>query len=366
MAENDAGTEKTERATPKRRDDVRKEGQVCTSKEFSQAVILLAGIFFLNLYMPFLMSDMRNLLVEVLSNASDVEISFDTMPVCSVWFIFRFFRLIFLPVIFFAVVAYFVTFAQVGPLIKEFKIDLKKLNPLKGMKSLFSSRTAVRMVVDIVKLIVISFVFYRAVTLFLPEMFNLADMELDQIMAFTGHLIFWLLVRIFFLMLIVSFFDYAFQKWRYEEDIKMTKQEVKDEMKNREGDPQIKARIRAIQMQLARQRMFAKIPQADVVITNPVHYAIAVQYDIEAMSAPKVVAKGARKIAQKIKDIAMEHNIPIVENKPLAQALYKSVEVDQEVPAKLYQSVAEVLAYVYQLNRRKMEEVNRKFEPAMH
>lgn len=362
MAENEAGSDKTEVATPKKREDSRKEGQVCVSQELTKTVILLVGVFFLSMYAPGLTRNLEYALRVILTNAASIEISFDTIPAYSVWLMITIFKSILPAMLTLAVVAYLITFAQVGPLIKPLKVDIKKLNPISKLKQLGSSKTLVKFVVDFVKLIIISVLVWKTIKKGIPDLMSLADMELRQIMLFTGQFIYWLLIKIFFFIFIVSIFDYAYQKWKYEEDLKMTKQEVQDEIKSREGDPKVKAKIRQIQMQMARQRMFQAIPEADVVITNPIHYAIAIKYDMQSMAAPKVVAKGARNIAQKIKDIARENNVPIVENKPLARALYKSVEIDGDVPEKLYQAVAEILAYVYQLNKQKMSDINKQFE----
>ncbi|MDH4206152.1 MAG: EscU/YscU/HrcU family type III secretion system export apparatus switch protein, partial [Desulfobacteraceae bacterium] len=177
----------------------------------------------------------------------------------------------------------------------------------------------------------------------------LGDMELNSIFVYILKIFFKIFIRCSLAMIILVIIDYAFQRWEFENRIKMTKQEVKDDFKKSEGDPLIKSRIKSIQMEMARKRMMQNVPEADVVITNPTHLAVALKYDSSVMNAPKVIAKGSRKIAEKIKDVASEHGIPILENKELARNLYSLVEVGQEIPPALYQTVAELLAYIYRL-----------------
>jgi flagellar biosynthetic protein FlhB len=173
-----------------------------------------------------------------------------------------------------------------------------------------------------------------------------------MILSFVAEVAFWIFLKSALIIALLAAADYAFQRWQFTEKMKMTKQEIKDEAKQTEGDPHVKGRIRAIQMEMARKRMMAEVPEAEVVITNPTRLAIALKYDNMSMAAPMVVAKGAGFIAQRIREIAAAHNIPLVENKPLAQALYKAVDLNQTIPQNLFQSVAEVLAYVYSLKRR--------------
>lgn len=365
MAESQSGGDKTESATPKRRADARKEGNVAKSQELTQSVMMLCASVFLAKYAPYLMKTLAGITRTILANCAKINISYDNLQSYGAWLIVSFFRIVAPFMAFIFVIAFLVTYCQVGNLVKEFKFDMKRLNPFKGLKGVFSVKTVVKFVVDIIKLLIIGVFVVKATKTFLPEILNLTDVTVAQIVSFIGRMIYWMFLRVFFYMFLIALLDFAFQRWKYEEDLKMTKQEVKDEMKSREGDPQVKAKIRQIQMQMARQRMFSEIPEADVVITNPIHYAIAVKYDMQAMGAPRVVAKGARMIAQRIKEIARENNVPIVENKPLARALYKSVDLGEEVPGKLYQAVAEVLAYVYQLNQQKMDKVNQQFSGAV-
>jgi flagellar biosynthetic protein FlhB len=203
------------------------------------------------------------------------------------------------------------------------------------------------------KLFIIGYISYTEVMKALPGILPLMDQEPVLILAFMGRIAFWIFLKSALIIAMLAALDYAFQRWQFMEKMKMTKQEIKDEAKQTEGDPHIKGRIRAIQMQMARQRMMAEVPKADVVITNPTRLAIALRYDPLAMAAPMVLAKGAGVIAQKIREIAKEHAIPLVEDKPLAQALYKSVGLNEPIPENLFQTVAEVLAYVYNVKRNR-------------
>jgi flagellar biosynthetic protein FlhB len=187
----------------------------------------------------------------------------------------------------------------------------------------------------------------------LPDFMPLMDQEVYQILAFMANTAFWIFLKCALVIAILAIIDYLFQRWQFMKKMKMTKQEIKEEAKQTEGDPHVKGRIRSIQMQMARRRMMEEIPSADVVITNPTRLAIALRYDNHSMDAPLVVAKGAGLIAQRIREIATEHRVPIVEDKPLARALFKTAAIDHQIPDNLYQSVAEVLAYVYGMRKKK-------------
>ena len=361
MPESESGGDKTETATGKRRDDARKEGQICISRDMSQAVLLLIGLVMMRFWLPYMMDQMRVVLITVFENCAKVELSSENIGAHVAWCMLMIAWIALPFMIALAVIAYLVTLAQVGPLVREMKFDLNRLNPLTAAKRMFSSQIWVKLAMDLVKLAIICVIVRNAYVRFFPEAMSLMGTDVQSIVIFLGEASYWIALRVFFYMFLLSLADFAYQKWKYEEDLKMTKQEVKEEMKSQEGDPEIKQKIRSVQLQMARKRMFAAVPKADVVITNPIHYAVAVQYDLENMAAPTVTAKGARKIAQKIKELAREHNVPIVENRPLAQALFKDVEIGQAVPEKLFKAVADVLAFVYKLNKAKMASVARQF-----
>jgi len=238
--------------------------------------------------------------------------------------------------------------------------NFNRLSPKMGFERFFSVRSLVQLVFSLAKLVIIGKIAYDMIMKVMPEIMTLQDAEVGQIAAFCGKFTVDVLVRLIMFLFVIALFDYAYQRWDFEKNLRMSKEDVKDEMKRHEGNPQVKSRIRTIQMQIGRQRMMKSVPTADVVITNPTHYAVAVKYDIENMPAPQVVAKGARLIAEQIKRIAYENNVPVVENKPLARGLFKSCEVGDSIPAQLYQAVAEILAYVYQLNRNKFTDISKR------
>jgi flagellar biosynthetic protein FlhB len=227
------------------------------------------------------------------------------------------------------------------------KLKPEKLNPKNGLKKIFSKNGLVELIKSLVVVSVISIITYRVIVSHLSLYPRLVLMEQGKILYWIASISFEVLIRIAVLMLIVALFDFCFQKYRFKDQMKMSKKEVKEEYKEMEGDPTTKGRIRRIQRAMARRRMMADVPNADVIITNPTHYAVALSYKVDSMEAPKVVAKGVGFLAQKIKELALQHNIPQVENKPLARALYKSVEVGEYIPAHLYRAVAEILAYIY-------------------
>ncbi len=257
--------------------------------------------------------------------------------------------------IIFVIVALAINFAQVGLLFsaQALRPKFERLNPISGFKRLFSIRGRIELVKAIAKMMVIAPVMIYTVYYALPGMRDLMGYEAKQILIHIGWKALEVAVYALLVMLILSLLDFVYQRWQFEQDLKMTKQEVKQEMKDIQGDPQIKGRIRSLQMEMARRRMMQEVPEAEVVVTNPTEYAIALKYGPNTgLAAPMVVAKGRGALARRIKEIALEHDVPIVENRPLAQSLYKLVEVGDLIPPDLYQAVAEVLAYVYRLKER--------------
>lgn len=252
--------------------------------------------------------------------------------------------------------AVLVNVAQVGFIFLPSKIgfDISRLDPLKGLGRLFSISSAARLVFGLVKIAVIGAVAFVSLYAEADAIFGLTSLALPQIAAYLIHILFWTMVKIGVALLVLAILEYAFQRWKHEQDLRMTSQEVREEMRNLEGDPQIVARRRAVQRQLALNRLGDAVPKADVVVTNPTELAVAIQYDPETMAAPVVVAKGAGVLAQRIRRLALENGIPIIEKKPLAQALYREVDINQAIPQDKYAVVAEVLAYVYQLKGKKI------------
>jgi flagellar biosynthetic protein FlhB len=235
---------------------------------------------------------------------------------------------------------------------KVLKPDMNKLNPISGMSRLVSKRSFVELAKSIAKILIVAYCAYSFLRTEYPVFIDLGGMAVSDMMSTVTGLCWRLMGRGCIAMLVIGILDYIYQKFEFENSIKMTKQEVKEEYKRTEGDPQVKGKIRGRQRQIARQRMSQEVARADVVITNPTHFAVAIKYDSKEMSAPIVVAKGQRLLALRIREIAKENGVPIMENPPVARLLYRTVEIGQQIPEALYQTVAEILAYVYQLGKR--------------
>jgi len=226
-------------------------------------------------------------------------------------------------------------------------IHLNRLSPKNGLSKIFSKNGLVELAKSVVTLVAVSLISYQVISEYFPLYPRMVLMDVRKLVHWTGYISYQVFIRVAVLLVIMAIADYCFQKYRFIEQLKMTKQEVKEDFKETEGDPTTKGRIRRVQREMARKRMMVDVPTSDVVITNPTHYAVALSYKMDSMEAPKVVAKGVGFLALKIKELAQEHGVPLVENKPLAQTLYKSVEIGEYIPGNLYRAVAEILAYVY-------------------
>jgi len=346
--------DKTESATPKKREDARKKGQVAVSREIPSVFILFMtmGVFF------FLGGQMFNglssLMQDILQNSIILELEELSAVRMLSKILGKVFWILFPLILAILLAGVSANISQFGFLFtgKTLVPKLSKLNPLSGMKRLFSLRSLVEVVKAMLKVLIIGLVAYltlRRHFAFLPDLMR---MEVLDIFRFTGRVSLEICLYTCLALIILAGLDYAFQRWQYENDLKMTKQEVKEEWKQREGDPIVKARIKRVQMEMAQRRMMAEVPTADVVVTNPTQLAVALKFDTEKMDAPQVVAKGAGYVAARIREIAESSGVPILEQKPLAQALFKSVEIGDTIPMTLYRAVAEVLAYVYRLKGR--------------
>jgi len=353
MAEQDF-QERTERATTRRREKAREEGKVAKSVELNAAVIIILGFLTLFMLGPTLVSQIKQMMKYVMSNAPLLAVSDPTFYQIFGDTIVRFFIML-LPVFaVLSVIAIATNVAQVGFKITPKTLELKfdKLNVVNGLKRLVSLKSLFDSVKNAVKLLVIGFVAYKVISSEFESFFALPDMTIPELAAAMGKNALFLALKLGMVILVIAVLDYIYQKYEYEKSIKMSKQDLKDEYKETEGNPQIRSRTRQLQREMSRNRMIAEIPKADVVVTNPTELAVALKYNKDSMSAPVVIAKGERLIAQKIKEIAREHDIPIVENKPLARTLFKMCEVGDMIPANLYRAVAEVLAYVYNLKNK--------------
>ena len=357
FAQEGPGGEKTEEPTSKRLREARDKGQVAKSKEIAQAASLLAFFILLRFTLSWLGLNFERYFAGVYNQFSAMTTMTDgLLPMAQME---RLFRQMIISMItylapFFAIgvlVAFLSDVVQVGwKLVTEpFKPKLSKMNPINGLKKIVSKESLFGLLLAILKIAVISIVVYTYLLGRNESLFLLYDMPLRQGIELMGDIIIEMGIRISVIYAIVALIDWIYQKRKFHEDMKMTKQEVKDEMKNDEGDPQIKAKQRQRMREASMRRMMQELPKADVVITNPDHYAVAVMYDADSYTAPIVLAKGKDHLAQRIKEIAAEHEIEIVENKPLARMLYANVEIGELVPPELYKAVAEVLAFVYHL-----------------
>jgi flagellar biosynthesis protein FlhB len=355
MAEESSGQEKTEAPTPRRLQDARKKGDIAKSTEVPSAAVLLAGLFVLYFFGAFFLGRMQALFRHYLDNLHTIQITPGNMTEIARESMLHSAVIVAPLMLAIFLVALLANYAQVGVLFTTEKITpkLDKIDPIKGFGRLFSKQTLANVVKSIAKLGIVGYVAYAEIRASLSGILPLMDQEPISVLLFMARVAFWIFLKSALVIAVLAALDYAFQRWQFLEKMKMTKQELKDEAKQTEGDPHVKGRIRSIQMQMARQRMMAEVPKADVIITNPTHLAIALRYDALTMAAPTVLAKGAGVVAAKIRELAAEHNIPLVEDKPLAQALYKSAGLGEAIPENLFQAVAEVLAYVYSLRRKR-------------
>lgn len=360
FAKDGPGGEKTEPATDKRLRDARNEGKVAKSKEISSAIDLIVLFLLLKVFMSFMSENFfsafrvfYNKIPEVLDEAIG-GISLQTANTLLQVLILYLLKIMAPFLLIGLIVSVIFGIVQVGWKVtaKPLKPDLKKFNPVNGFKRIFSKDSLFELVKSIVKLVVIGVVAYKSIQSHEQQLFILYDIPLMQAVILCGEIIIDTGLKISVVYLLIGFADWIYQKFKFKEDMKMTKQEVKDEYKNTEGDPQIKGRQRQRMRESSMRRMMQDVPKADVVITNPTHLAVALKYDSDSGRAPVVVAKGEDYLAQKIKDKAREYEIEIVENKPLARMLYANVDIGAEIPPELYQAVAEVLAMVYNLKNK--------------
>ena len=347
--ENDQ--EKTEQPTSKKLSKARQEGQVAVSKEVPSVLILLFSLCIFFFAGSWMFVRLINCMKELLQNIGVVSMGVISLRLLLLH-IFKEIITILAPLMTAVVLAGVIGhIAQFGFLFtgKPLTPKFSKMNPVKGMKKLFSLKSYVELVKMLLKTGAVGGVAFMMVKKEAENFPLLIGMDVWEILVFIGQVSFNICFYTCVVLILLAALDFAFQKWQHIKGLKMTKQEVKDEAKQSEGDPKIKSRIRSAQMEMARRRMMDAVPEATVIITNPTRLAIALQFDAKKMTAPKVTAKGAGFIAERIREIAREHNIPIVEEKPLARTLYKSVEIDDLIPVTLYQAVAEILAYVYKL-----------------
>lgn len=345
--------EKTEKPTTKKRQEAAGKGQVARSPEINSVVVLLATFLIIKALTPYMIAEWTSLTGNLyqMFTAENFNIDYGTLQVIFVTVTVSSLKILTTILGVSLLAGLVATYFQIG-----FRFDtsaimfnLDHINPVAGLKQMFSPQSLVELIKSVLKMLIIGYVAYSEYSKEFMKFTRLSDMNLQASSAYIGTVTLNVVFKIILWLVILAVADYIFQKIQLEKKLMMSKQEIKDEYKRQEGDPQHKAKIKQKQRQLAMARMMHALPKADVVITNPTHFAVALQYDSSVMGAPVVIAKGQDRIALKIKEVAKEHNIVIVENKPLAQSLFHSTELGDAVPAELFQAVAEVLAFVYKL-----------------
>jgi flagellar biosynthetic protein FlhB len=350
MAEKDGRTEK---ATPKRRKESRKKGQVARSMEINSALVILTIFVALKMAGQNIFTSLKDLVTYFLSSTATFDLTEKNALLLFANLSIYILKMI-LPITLLTMLAGVVaSIAQTGLMVtfKPITPSFSKINPFSGIKRMVSPRSLVELFKSLFKIFIVSYLAFSVIRDRYAELILTIDMDIYGVIATFTSIAYEIGLKTGLALLILAAADYAYQRYSFEQSIKMTKEEIKEEHKQAEGDPQIKSKIKRRQLEMSMHRMMQAVPTADVVITNPVHLAIAIKYEAGEMGAPKVVAKGQRLVAEKIKELARENDVPVVEDKPLARSLFKSVEIDEEIPVDLYKAVAEILAYVYQLSK---------------
>ncbi|OAA89284.1 fused FliR family export protein/FlhB family type III secretion system protein [Clostridium coskatii] len=345
-----AKDDKTEEATPKKKSDSRKKGQIARSKEIGLTMTLLASTLVIAVLGGYVGTSLGSTMVAFLNDYINTSLNYSSVNkimFITIWRIAIVFLPIALPILAIGVLANMV---QTRGLItfETLKPDFSKLNPISGFKRMFSARSVMELLKDTAIVSIVGYVGYKFIKDNYMYILNLGQLDSRAVAKAIGSLAVGIFFRITLIMLIIAILDYMFQRYQYNKDLRMSKQEIKEEFKQDEGDPQIKGKRRQKQRELAMRRMMQEVPKATVVVTNPTHVAVALKYE-EGQNAPVLVAKGLDAVALKIKEIAKDNDVPIIENRPLARLIYKEVEIDMEIPAEMYQAVAEILALVYKM-----------------
>ena len=351
---NDAA-ERTEEATTRRRTKERERGNVSKSRDLDAALVMVAGIALLGVFAGSMYNNITGMMRETFSHLDYAELDVSNIMGLLLPY-FKYLAIIVLPFFVLLVIAAVVIIRfDVGHVfaLEKAKFNLENLSPqrmfqnAKRLLNPFEPRSMVEFAKSVLKIVVVAACGYSAINSRKGDLLGLVGLEIPIALNIIISILINMIVNMCLAMLVLGYLDKKYQNYEYEKSIKMTKQEIKDEYKDTEGDPKVKARIKSIQMQMARQRMMSAVPGADVVVTNPTHYAVAIKYDKTKAPAPMVVAKGVDYLAFQIREIAKENNVPIVENRPVARALYNTVPIDGVIPSDMYVAVAEILAYVF-------------------
>lgn len=348
--------EKTEQATPKKKKEAREKGNVLQSREVNSAFVLLAVFIMINSFATFIGITMKNTTAYIYEQYLSVDYIFSIKNLQNLLIsgMINFFIIVAPIALTSLVVGVAASYLQVGVLFttKPLAVDINKINPIEGFKRMFSMKSVMEIFKALIRIILVGYMSYSYIKQQINFILNTVGMDISIILKSILKMSTSIGIRLGTVLAVLAALDYFYQKYDYDKKLKMSKQEIKEEYKQTEGNPQIKSKIKEKQREMSMRRMMQDVPKADVIITNPTHFAIAIIYNPQEFDAPKVIAKGQDLIAQNIKKIAQENNIAIVENKPLARTLYDSVEIGQFVPPELYQAIAEVLAYVYRINNR--------------
>jgi flagellar biosynthesis protein FliR/FlhB len=350
-----ASEEKTEEATPRKKSEARKKGQVAKSKEVSLALTLLTSTLLIVTLGGFVGSNLKNTLIYFLGNGFETNLDYNNLKSLTLIVLWRI-GITFLPVVVpIMVMGIFASYIQTGFMFsgEAIKPKLSKLNPMNGFQRMFSTRTVVELFKDLGIVSVVGYIGYKFIKDNYRYILSLGNLRIGAIPLVFKDLAVSIFFKITLIMIVLALADYIYQRYMFNKDLKMTKQEIKEEFKQDEGDPAIKSKIRQKQREMATRRMMQQVPDATVVVTNPTHIAVALKYEEGKSEAPIVVAKGSDNVAIKIKEIAKEYNVPILENKPLARMIFNEVELDKAIPVDMYAAVAEILALVYKMKGKK-------------
>ncbi|MFL0246766.1 fused FliR family export protein/FlhB family type III secretion system protein [Candidatus Clostridium stratigraminis] len=350
-----ASEDKTEEATPKKKSEARKKGQVARSKEVNLALTLVASTLILVILGAYVGNSLLSTTRMFLGNYLTTNIDYNTvqnLTLVALWRAAIIILPVVIPIMIFGIAANFI---QVGFMFtgEPIKMQLSKLNPINGLKRIFSFRTFVETIKDVAIISILSYISYTYIKGNYNTLLNIGNTRIELLPSIFSKIVIGIFFKITIVMIVIAAIDFLYQKYKYNKELRMTKQEIKEEFKQQEGDPQIKSRIKQRQRELASRRMMQAVPNATVVVTNPTHIACALRYEEGKDSAPVLVAKGADNIAIKIKEIAKENKVPIMENRALARLIYSEVEIDSAIPGEMYQAVAEILAAIYKMKKRK-------------
>ncbi|MFC1571481.1 flagellar biosynthesis protein FlhB [Candidatus Margulisiibacteriota bacterium] len=351
------GGDKTEEPTPHRLREAREKGQIAKSREITVAFVLLLSYFLFRYLGEFMWGNLTEMARVIYQLIPEATRNFNLFFAGYALLLgLRALALTVLPIFAIAWISTFLAEAmQTGFIFSADPLSpkIERLNPLEGLKKMFGLQGLVELVKSLIKIFIVFYISWYAVRDDLPYIVILIEARPWDTIVLGGSIAYKIATRIGLFYIIVAILDYLYRRWDYMRNLKMTRQEVKEEYKRLEGDPLVKQRMRDLQRQVAQQRMMSSVPQADVVVTNPTHIAVALKYNTGKMKAPLLLAKGVRKIAEEIRRIAEAHEISIAENEPLARSIYRTTKVNQEIPSQLYQAVAEVLAYVYKIKRER-------------